>query len=150
VPARQFLRRFLHGIRRRLGALPVREFRPAWALPTLAMMAIVGAVVYSNLPVLPGPIRIVEASYGENCRATVLQPPLSNYFQPGNATNEVKKACRGQAECRFEIDVNRLGDPVHGCAKDFSVLYQCRAANELHTAALPGEAHGHAVSIACN
>jgi hypothetical protein len=59
-------------------------------------------------------IEIRSATYGANCGA-----------QLGNVSAAIAAACRGKAQCDYTIDVNKLGDPAPGCAKDFAVEYYC-------------------------
>jgi hypothetical protein len=63
-------------------------------------------------------ITVVEATYGANAGAT-----------RGNATNDVASTCNGKQSCEYVVDVDKLGDPVPGEAKDFIVLYRCDGAD---------------------
>ena len=84
-------------------------------------------------------IRVVDATFGANCGAP-----------PGNATAIVRSKCDGQTSCRFRVDVNEIGDPAYGCAKDFSVAWTCRAEGLPRRAALEPEAgFGGTVLLAC-
>jgi peptidoglycan/LPS O-acetylase OafA/YrhL len=151
VPARSYLRRVLHSAKRSLRISTIRAPGPAWAAPSLSMAVIVVGVTIWNLPPLRGPIVVVDATYGGNCRAQVLSPPHINNFRPGNAELAVKKACRSGDQCTFLVDVTTLGDPVNGCAKDFTVAYRCEneGASVVREATLPGEANGKAISLDC-
>jgi hypothetical protein len=83
----------------------------------------------------PGPnpesnsVKIVSATYGGSCGA-----------KAGNATADVLKYCRGRLACVYVVDVNRLGDPARGCAKDFTLDYACPDDQRQHTLKIPGEA----------
>ena len=77
----------------------------------------------------PVEISIDAATYGANCGA-----------QSGNATNDLALSCNGKASCTYSVQVQRIGDPDPGCAKNFSVTYSCLPeAKGLHRE-LPGEA----------
>ena len=65
-------------------------------------------------PVSSVGITVASATYGANCRAIA-----------GNATQAVGDACNGKTECAYKVDVDRLGDPAHGCDKDFTAAYFC-------------------------
>ena len=49
----------------------------------------------------------------------------------------------------FEVDVARIGDPVNGCGKDFSVEYKCTGSEAMKSAYLPPEAYGKRVILEC-
>ena len=151
VPARSYLRRTLHSLKR---AAMIDRFSvpgPDWAAPSLTMAIIVLGVGAWNLPLPWGPITIIDATYGGNCRDQVLPRPLTNNFQPGNATQEVKKTCHTGDLCNFAVRVGVLGDPVGGCAKDFAVTYRCEndKASTIRYATLTAEANGKTASIDC-
>ena len=57
-----------------------------------------------------------------------------------NATRALAKTCDGKNDCEYIVDVNALGDPASGCAKNFVVEYQCAPDVEHLTESLPGEA----------
>src|SRR5207245_1746325 len=61
-----------------------------------------------------GSIRVVAATYGENCHAP-----------HGNSTNAVALACNGKASCEYEVNVGVLGDPAPGCPKNFVAEWTC-------------------------
>jgi hypothetical protein len=63
--------------------------------------------------VYPG-IRVLSATYGENCGATV-----------GNSTYDVINDCSGQMSCNYVVDYTHLGDPAPGCAKQFTLKFRC-------------------------
>src|SRR4029453_1002054 len=79
-------------------------------------------------------ITVVEATYGANAGAT-----------RGNATKDVATTCNGKQSCEYVVDVNKLGDPVPGEAKDFIVLYRCDGADPKR-ATVPGEAGVHSTA----
>lgn len=95
-------------------------------------------------------IRVVEATYGLNCRD--FKPPegRANRVAKGNATEVVKNAC-GNAKntCPFVVDVGRLGDPAPGCQKDFTVRWRCGDLERIHQVFLIEEAHTKSAPLAC-
>jgi hypothetical protein len=99
-------------------------------------------------PPLTG-IDILTASYGENCRHVTPPPPAVNMFRRNNAAKFLRNACRGQMRCSVQIDVNIIGDPVQGCAKDFTATYQCGGEDAPRRAAIAAEAHGRPLLLEC-
>jgi hypothetical protein len=83
-------------------------------------------------------IRVLSASYGANCRRV----------SPGNATMAVQEACRGKLECKYAVDVAKMGDPAGGCKKEFSVDYQCPSGKRFSTR-IAAEANGATASLLC-
>ncbi len=84
-------------------------------------------------------IRVLSATYGGNCGAPI-----------GNSTGQVETACGTKTSCDYEVDVNKLGDPVQGCGKSFFVKYQCGGESAARTAAVPGEAGlGSLIHLSC-
>ena len=59
-------------------------------------------------------IQVVAATYGENCHA-----------EHGNSTKFVAAACDWKTVCAYTVDVNKIGDPTPGCAKDFLAEWTC-------------------------
>src|ERR1043165_8491592 len=49
-------------------------------------------------------IRILEASYGRNCRVQM--------GGGGSVIGDIADACQGRDYCQYYIDVRRLGDPA--------------------------------------
>jgi hypothetical protein len=146
IPARRYLRRVLPSL---LGIVRT-EFACTVGAPTIAIIAlvcIVGGMIGWNWPRSFGPIDIIEASYGANCKAST--PTAMNTFHPGNATVETRKICRNSLNCEFVVNVNRFGDTMNGCLKDFTVSYRCPGNEPLHTVSVAGEAHGKKVTLAC-
>jgi hypothetical protein len=91
-------------------------------------------------PPSAGVIEIVKATYGANCGASA-----------GNASRHLADECSGSTDCSYVVDVNQLGDPASGCAKDFEALWRCPPQGEVHTARLEGEAGlgGKSVLLSC-
>lgn len=83
-------------------------------------------------------MQIQSATYGANCRA-----------QYGNATWSVQRQCNGQLNCQYTVNVNELGDPAYGCAKDFRIEYRCPS-GRVKTSSLPGETNGKTLYMNCN
>jgi hypothetical protein len=59
-------------------------------------------------------LKVLRATYGANCGAP-----------PGNATTAARRECDGRSTCHFVVNVQDLGDPAPGCAKEFEVEWQC-------------------------
>jgi len=101
------------------------------ALPAAAALLWLGIQTYQlqNQSGVAAGIRLISATYGGNCGA-----------QPGNATDALVAACDGQERCDYTVDVEKLGDPVGGCSKDFKAAYVCRPGHVTQRIELPGEA----------
>jgi hypothetical protein len=74
-------------------------------------------------------IRIVMATYGRNCGASL-----------GNVTDQIVTSCSGRFECSYVIDYTVLGDPAPGCAKEYELTYSCGASDIVKAVRIPGEA----------
>ncbi len=95
-------------------------------------------------------IRVIEASYGLNCRDFKVAPPAGNRVRPGNASEVVANTCSHKKDmCLFSVDVVKIVDPAQGCGKDFLVKWRCGTVKEIHQAYLPGEANGKNISLSC-
>ena len=147
VPSRSFVRRKLHALKEQIDipgadrALP----RPASGLAIVAALML---FVAWNWP-RKSMFEIVDATYGESCRDFKPAPPALNLFRAGNATAVVRQACAGMWTCPFKVDVNRIGDPASGCAKDFRVTYRCGQRSEMQERYVAGEAYGRTVVLDC-
>jgi hypothetical protein len=86
-------------------------------------------------------IRIIEASYGRNCRAQM--------GGGGSAINDIVDACQGRDYCQYYIDVRRLGDPAPGCAKEYMARFVCRDGGNERWATARAEANGQSVTLDC-
>jgi hypothetical protein len=83
-------------------------------------------------------IRVVSATYGENCGA-----------RPGNATRDLADHCDRRRVCAYRIDKAVLEDTNHACAKNFLSEWRC-GETESHTAALsPGLESGSTLVLTC-
>jgi hypothetical protein len=82
-----------------------------------------------------GEIRVVQASYGNNCGVPA-----------GNATIALSRACDGKSDCPYKVDVSVLGDPKFGCAKAFQVVWRCPGEEKVRRVDLEGEAGFGAVA----
>jgi len=89
-----------------------------------------------------GLIRVVAATYGENCHAP-----------HGNSTTGVALACNGKASCEYKVDVAVLGDPAPACGKDFVAEWTCGASPTVLRTAVSGPGneagYGSIVTLAC-
>jgi peptidoglycan/LPS O-acetylase OafA/YrhL len=153
VPARNFVRRTLHRAKKWLPLEALPRQVPSWIAPSVAAAVIVGGVVVWNWPRTLA-IDIIEANYGANCASSVLPPPYTNGFHQGNATLFVRqymsRACGRRLSCDYTINVNYIGDPVHGCAKDFAASYRCPGDPQVLTVWAPAEANLRTVRFNCN
>jgi len=91
-----------------------------------------GQVVSSHL------ITVQDATYGQNCGA-----PFNN------AGWDVGPYCNGWGQCKYVVSSANLGDPAHGCDKQFTVNYQCSDSTELKTATLAAEADLQQIWLDC-
>jgi hypothetical protein len=73
--------------------------------------------------------QIRSATYGGNCGAPA-----------GNESAVVAAACNGKNSCSFVIDWKELGDPAHGCGKNFVVEWRCGGSSKPSTVTVPAEA----------
>lgn len=89
-----------------------------------------------------GMVDVVEATYGSSCRSEF-------EITPGNVTGNVAGVCNGKGRCDFAVDVDFLGDPANGCAKDFAVSWRCGPGSQIRAAVLPAEANGRTLSLSC-
>jgi hypothetical protein len=95
-------------------------------------------------------IQVIEATYGMNCKDYNVKPPNQNRAALGNVTAAVKRACEKKSkECKFDIEVGKLGDPANGCGKDFSVGWRCGNAEEIHQAYATAPAEDKSVLLSC-
>jgi hypothetical protein len=97
-----------------------------------------------------GVIHVVQATYCDNCQSYVTPAQFPNWARPGNVTAAVAAACdETKGSCLFTVDVTKLGDPAHGCGKEFSVTWRCGAAPSVHEAYLPAEAYTRTALLNC-
>jgi hypothetical protein len=80
-------------------------------------------------PVVDSGLNIRTATYGASCGVP-----------SGNATQDIADSCNGRADCKYVVDVERLGDPAPRCGKDFQVEYSCAPDTALLHKQLPAEA----------
>jgi peptidoglycan/LPS O-acetylase OafA/YrhL len=138
VPARRWLRAMWRpgNSHRRRGAIALVIAPAAAALFSLWL----GTYFFPDKGLVAAGIRVVSATYGANCGVS-----------RGNVTRMLVDACNGQDHCDYIIDVNKLGDPAGGCAKDFNVEYACMPDGLPEAAGLPGEAGlGSRLSFRCD
>jgi len=88
----------------------------------------------------PTTIHVVGGTYGASCR----QPR-------GNVTGHLSSLCEGRSErCPYPVDYRVLGDPAHGCPKDYFAEWTCGSAPEVFQEAVPPEAgFGAVVTLSC-
>ena len=61
-------------------------------------------------------LRVLSASYGDNCNAALY----------GNAAEALGLACNGLSSCTYKVDMQKLGgDPAVGCSKTFGAQFSC-------------------------
>jgi hypothetical protein len=94
-------------------------------------------------------ITVKAASYGLNCRDFPVPANFSKSTTPGNATVPLKQACDGRDQCDYVIDHFKIGDPAHGCPKDFSVEYLCPGSPVTKVETLAAEAEGKTAELTC-
>ncbi len=84
-------------------------------------------------------LNIRSATYGGNCGAP-----------QGNVTRDLALSCNGKPDCAYRVDVERLGDPVPKCGKDFAASYSCAPDATILRKDLSGEAgFGSILDLSC-
>ena len=139
VPARQWLR----SLWRRKSDGKARITANVILASPIAAAALLWLAVPARAPdpslFVKNGIRVLGATYGENCGAT-----------RGNVTDPLARACNGKGQCHYIIDVAKLGDPVSGCAKNFLVEYECLPAHRRATKTITAEAGlGSDLDLSC-
>jgi hypothetical protein len=87
-----------------------------------------------------GGIYVVAATYGANLG-----------LPRGNVTGHLARICNARQSCTYRVDVNVLGDPAPGRAKDFLAEWQCASQGGLYRAgAAPEAGEGSMVTLTCN
>jgi hypothetical protein len=62
----------------------------------------------------------------------------------------VSAVCNGKSTCGYIVDVNALGDPASGCAKNFVAEYRCVPDEARRVRRVPGEAgFGSRLDLSC-
>jgi hypothetical protein len=69
----------------------------------------------AQTPASPPVIKVLGAYYGLNAEG-------QHYV---DAKHSVAVNCDGQVQCHYKVDIDVLGDPARGAAKDFRVAYSC-------------------------
>ena len=82
-------------------------------------------------------VKIKSATYGKNCGVS-----------DGNVSHYVKSSCNGRAVCNYFVNHKLIGDPAHGCKKDFIVNWSCSNGGAWRSF-LPPEASGKSVYLSC-
>lgn len=89
----------------------------------------------------PGPggsIIVLSGTYGGNCGQ-----------RDGNVTAHLAQACNGRQSCAYTVDVEVLGDPIFGCAKDYVAKYQCSNGGTRTAIAPPEAGYKSVVQLSC-
>lgn len=79
----------------------------------LAAEAGFGSVAHLACPATPA-IAVTSATYGANCGAP-----------SGNVTSFLQTTCTGAQSCDYTVDYKVIGDPVPGCAKEYTAEWTC-------------------------
>ena len=89
-------------------------------------------------------IIFIEATYGSNC----VKNKLFEDFK-GNITNYLNDNYQGKKKIHFKVDVNKLGDPAPGRAKDMTITWRYAEDHKMksYNLYIPAEAHGRHVEI---
>jgi hypothetical protein len=77
-------------------------------------------------PVPPASIRVVQATWGGNCRQ-----------YDGNDTNRLIRACNNKAQCVFPVAERGEGEAADACARDYKIVWSCGGDPRMHAATLP-------------
>jgi hypothetical protein len=86
-----------------------------------------------------GIITVTHATYGGNCGAP-----------DNNVEWDVGPYCNGWGHCRYFVSEATLGDPAHGCDKDYKATYHCSSNPTVDIqASAAKEANGRTVSFDC-
>lgn len=89
-------------------------------------------------PYSGGTINVVSGSYGLNCGALY-----------GNKTRHLASQCNGRESCSYRIDVNVIGDPAIGCAKEYIAEWRC-GTGPIRSIKVPSEAgNGSIINLTC-
>lgn len=87
----------------------------------------------------PAAVDVLEGTYGGNCGAP-----------RGNVTPDLAASCTGQVDCRYVVQVSRLGDPAAGCAKSYVAIWRCGDLPMLRRTEAPPEAGtGATIELSC-
>ena len=70
-------------------------------------------------------IKVLEATYGWNCRNAKPWRGHAITVSRGNATGHIAAECNGKEDCTYYVDYKKLGDPAVNCSKDYEVIYKC-------------------------
>jgi hypothetical protein len=108
-------------------------------------------ILRTQQPIVPpGPITVVEATYGFSCDGVMSPTRTRHEIKVGNATKNVADKCNGKMNrCVYSVDVSELGDPANACSKDFVVRWHCRDAVKIHATRLADEASGKSAVLEC-
>ncbi|WP_235025981.1 hypothetical protein [Caballeronia arationis] len=117
-------------------ARPAPPVRGARLVRMLSLFGVAASAACADTGVAT--IKVVSATYGENCGA-----------RPGNATRDLASQCDSRRVCAYRIDRAVLDDTDRACPKNFLSEWRCGDA-EFHTAALsPGLETGSTLVLTC-
>lgn len=95
------------------------------------------------------PIKILSATYGNNCRDFIPTVGENLVFE-GNATSVIRSGCVvSDNQCSL-IYRQHWADPAPACGKDVTILYLCPGSQEPKSAYIIAEAIGRRVTLDCN
>ena len=96
-------------------------------------------------------IKVIEATYGWNCRNAKPWRGHAITVSRGNATGHIAAECNGKEDCTYYVDYKKLGDPAVNCPKDYEVIYGCIPDGRQKKATLTPEAGwgNKAVRLTC-
>jgi hypothetical protein len=82
-------------------------------------------------------VRLVSASYGENCNAALA----------GNWTDIANQTCTGKNQC--DVTIKPTSDVAVGCAKEFKARYRCSGESQTYESNIAGESGGKTAHFEC-
>jgi hypothetical protein len=85
-----------------------------------------------------GPIKVISATYGENCRVP-----------HGNVTDHLAEACNGKMLCEYVIDHRVIGDPAPDCRKNYIAEWQCGSDPDRGVVRIPFATNGTSIELSC-
>lgn len=85
--------------------------------------------VPAGTPAEGPPLKIVSGTYARACNA-----------KPGNATQQLAKACDGKTSCDYAVEPVELENAPANCARDFAAEWKCGSGSTVYSATLPATA----------
>jgi hypothetical protein len=86
-----------------------------------------------------GKIKIIEATYGWNCKNFKPWEGKPNTVSRNN-DKKIRPECDGKSTCKYRIDYKLIGDPAYGCQKEYEVTYKCMPGGKTFTKKVEKEA----------